>query len=331
MCLGVPQAAAEALLPIDEGPEYDYLQAPGQLSDADDEEPWIPDPHKPKAARTLNFDLVASTDVCAAHAQPPAGSCSIPATEQEGPNNNAATGAVQTGQGKPSDDHRLHDKQAVPDVEKAAPDRHCQPQREPHNVRTRETAGISKTPASAQRRKKQARQQRLEPELGKEAGGAAKSFHEEAAPVGHGGKAARVGHAGSGKTQQTTASMHRTTPNPRAQMAGQVKTKIVCCTLTHADSLTSVVQSLFASDMELSCLCGTHLPRLSSPLTKKYPMSALCRSRALAQQGSLHALSLRLGKLWRGAKRLDSPLHMRGQPCLPRMSWNMYLHDVRLI
>ena len=254
MCLGVPQAAAEALLPIDEGPEYDYLQAPGQLSDADDEEPWIPDPHKPKAARTLNFDLVASTDVCAAHAQPPAGSCSIPATEQEGPNNNAATGAVQTGQGKPSDDHRLHDKQAVPDVEKAAPDRHCQPQREPHNVRTRETAGISKTPASAQRRKKQARQQRLEPELGKEAGGAAKSFHEEAAPVGHGGKAARVGHAGSGKTQQTTASMHRTTANPRAQMAGQVKTKIVCCTLTHADSLTSVVQSLFASDMELSLL-----------------------------------------------------------------------------
>ena len=216
------QVAPDVLLPIDEGPEYDYLQAPGQLSDADDEEPWIPDPHKPKAARTLNFDLDPIADVQAAHAPLPAGSCSIPAAEQERAHKDAAIGAVQTGQEKPSDNCLLHDKQAVAELKDPEADRHCQPQREPYRVRTRGAAEMSKTPGSAQRQKKQ----RQEPELGKEAGGAAKSPHREAAAVARNSKAAEGSHAGNSKAQQTATGTHsRTTPNPRAQArtAGQVR------------------------------------------------------------------------------------------------------------
>ncbi len=228
------------LLPIDEGPEYDYLQAPGQLSDADDEEPWIPDPHKPKAARTLNFDLEAPADIQAAQAAQPAGSCSIPATEQKGADNDAAIGAVQTGQGQPLDNHLLHAKQAVPDLEKGAADRRRQPQPELQSTSTRKTAGTSKTPASAQREKQQTQQQRQESEPGGKEGKAARDSHRKMAAAGQGREAAKGRHAGNGKPQQTATGMHsRTTPGPKAQvrMAGQVN-QLHICPISHFTSLT---------------------------------------------------------------------------------------------
>ena len=221
------QAAPEVLFPIEEGPEDVHLQAPGQLSDADEEEPWIPDPHKPKAARSLNFDLHVTTDVQMAHILAPAGTrhaaAGVP-TEQNEPNG-AVGGGVQTGRGQPSENHLLHDKQAVPSLENPAIDGQLQPQRELHALRTRESAGLYRTPTSAQGQKSQTPQQGRRPELGREGVKGARSSHRDAVAEDLGFKAAKESHAGGGKPQQATRGTHRTahTPRARTQMAGQVK------------------------------------------------------------------------------------------------------------
>lgn len=242
------QAAPELLIPIEEGPEDGYLQAPGQLSDADDEDPWISDPHKPKAARSLNFDLHVTTDAQMAHIPGPAGSAETAAgvpTEQDGPNN-AATGSMQTGRGKPSDNHPLHYKQAVPTVEDPAFDGQLQPQHEVHALRTRGSGVSSKTPTSAQRQKKQNPQLGREPEFGKEGVKGARSSHRDAAAEDQGFKAAKESHAGNGKPQQTTRGMHRTAHTPRAQtrMASQV---------THADPVASLYRPHATSVAATGC------------------------------------------------------------------------------
>ena len=215
------------LVPIDEGPEErDHLQAPGQLSDADDEDPWIPDPHKPKAARSLNFDLHATTDVHMAQPPEPAGYGHAAAdvlTIQDAPNT-AAKGSTQTGHRKPSQKRLLHDVHAVPDLGSPASDEHVQPQRELYGGKIRESAVMSKTPTSAQRQKKQVTQQRQQPELGKERGKAARTSLKEIFAGHQGSKAANQSHACDGRPQQTIQDAHKTSPNPRApaRIASQV-------------------------------------------------------------------------------------------------------------
>ena len=150
-------------MPIHEGheEEHDPLQAPGQLSDADDEDPWIPDPHKPKAARSLNFDLHATTDVHTAAVEQPANSVFAPAhlaTQQRGPHA-AARGSLQAGTRKPSEMHLPHGVQAGRNLDRPAIEKHLQPQQEPQKGKARGPAMRSKTPARAQRQEKQAAQQ----------------------------------------------------------------------------------------------------------------------------------------------------------------------------
>ena len=311
------QAAPELLVPIEEVPEDVYLQAPGQLSDADDEEPWIPDPHKPKAARSLNFDPHVTTDVQMAHIPAPAGTREAAAgvpTEQNGPNR-AVGGSVQTGRGKPSENHHLHDKQAVPSLEDPAIDGQLQPQRELHALRTRESAVLSRTPASAQRQKKQTPQQVKGPELGREGVTGAKSPHRDAVAEGQGVKAAKESHAGGGKPQQATRGMHRTahTPGARTRMAGQVKqvNSVASMYLFHATRLATTVCQWLRTGLLLS-LCMIHgcLPQ-DKFLRKEDNMGLPCRSRVLPQGERLQRQCLELTKLWRGARRVDKPLQMR--------------------
>ena len=218
------QAPPGRLVPIDEGPEErDHLQAPGQLSDADDEDPWIPDPHKPKAARSLNFDLHVTTDVHMAHPAEPAeyghAAADVP-TEQGRPNTEAKEN-MQTGHKKLSQEPLSHD--AVPDPENAASDKYLQPQHELHGGKGRESAVVSKTPTSAQRRKEQVAQQRQQPELSKEGGKVAKTSLTETA-AGRQGKAANQSHAYDSRPQQTTKNAYKTMPNPGApaRIASQV-------------------------------------------------------------------------------------------------------------
>ena len=144
---------------IDEGPEerHDELHAPGQLSDADEGEPWIPDhPHKPKAARKINFDLHAAYDTqiedvptLTGNQQP----ADLPAEHAEA-DKAADRVMAQTGHRKAPEKHTLRGMQDATNQSGPSSDSHLQPQNDLHDSMAR-----SATPARAQREMKQAVQQ----------------------------------------------------------------------------------------------------------------------------------------------------------------------------
>ena len=224
------------LLPIEEGPEDKaiHLPVPGQLSDADEPEPWMPDPSKPKAARKIYFDMLAQNGTHAADAA--AGPAEDAHTENflagllncDEPDGAVLnTGMAQLGQGRPSAEALFNGAQAVPGFsEKQQSDR---PQREKREAcNSKAPAEKPKTPGKAQGQAQEAAQQMQQ--HGADAEGkkaqaglqkkAARTPRKESGIMLQGGKAAPAEgkNAGSGshdkpaKEDQRTAARQNKTP-----------------------------------------------------------------------------------------------------------------------
>lgn len=218
---------------IDEGPEerHDDLHAPGQLSDADEEEPWIPDhPHKPKAARKINFDLHAAADTKIEDAPALTGSqqpADLPAEHAE-PDKAANRETAQTGQRKASEKHTLRGMQDATIQSDPANDSYLQPQNDLHGSMAQKAA-----PVKAQRQMKQAAQQMQGLELctEKEEGKADPRKAKAKAPCKDAGAAQQVkeiakgSHASDSDPKQTAKEVQKSISRPSktpAHMADQV-------------------------------------------------------------------------------------------------------------
>jgi len=234
---------------IDEGPEewHDDLHAPGQLSDADEEGPWIPDhPYKPKAARKINFDLHAAADTQIEDApaltenQQPA---DLPA-EHAKPDKAADREMAQTGHRKASEQKMLRGMQDATNQSDPANVRYLQPQIDLHDSLAKKAA-----PAKAQRRMKQAAQ-RMQPDDGlercteKDEGKAdpqkAKAKLAPCRDVGAAQQAKKTpkgNHASNSGAKQTAKEAQKSIPRPSktpAHMADQVLLLLICSS-AHAE------------------------------------------------------------------------------------------------